>query len=164
MASDNNREVVAKLTQDLEEAQDENKDYKQKMRETDDIIYALRFGIQSIYSQMGLESEIIGSDGVTESNMMDYLGIIEQRTIEVLNMYEACETKADFKTSEKTNENKGEPLQKKEKEKPQIDCPDVQQTVVDTEQQPLSKTQFKEMAKELMHKPESLTPSRKPRS
>merc|ERR1719181_1632930 len=31
--------------------------------------------------------EMLGNQGVTESNMMQYLGIIEQRTSEILHMY-----------------------------------------------------------------------------
>jgi hypothetical protein len=31
--------------------------------------------------------EMLGNQGVTESNMMQYLGIIEQRTIEILHTY-----------------------------------------------------------------------------
>ena len=42
---------------------------------------------------MGCKDELLLEHGVTESNMMSYLGIIEQRTIEVLKMYEICETK-----------------------------------------------------------------------
>lgn len=35
--------------------------------------------------------EMLGNQGVTESNMMQYLGIIEQRTIEILQMYAASQ-------------------------------------------------------------------------
>ena len=45
---------------------------------------------------MGCQDELLGTEGVTESNMMDFLGVIEQRTIEVLNMYKACESKGDY--------------------------------------------------------------------
>jgi len=34
---------------------------------------------------------MLGNQGVTDSNMMQYLGIIEQRTIEILQMYAASQ-------------------------------------------------------------------------
>jgi hypothetical protein len=57
-------------------------------------INALKIGIQSIFDRIGCNTEslpeLIGSTGVTESNIMLYLGVIEQRTNEVLQMYAAC--------------------------------------------------------------------------
>ena len=57
-------------------------------------INALKIGIQSIFDRIGCNTdeipELFGSDGVTESNMMHYLGVIEQRTNEVLQMYTTC--------------------------------------------------------------------------
>ena len=51
-------------------------------------INALKIGIHSIFDRIGCNTEmmpeLIGSAGVTESNMMIYLGVIEQRTNEVL--------------------------------------------------------------------------------
>ena len=44
-------------------------------------INALRIGISSIFERVGCSTdsipELIGSSGVTESNMMHYLGVIE---------------------------------------------------------------------------------------
>jgi hypothetical protein len=44
-------------------------------------INALKIGIQSIFERIGCSTEaipeLIGSDCVTESNMMHYLGVIE---------------------------------------------------------------------------------------
>lgn len=37
------------------------------------------------------ESHVAGHAGVTEANMMQYLGIIEQRTNEILQMYAAVQ-------------------------------------------------------------------------
>jgi len=53
-------------------------------------------GIKQIYDRMGCKDEILLEHGVTESNMMQYLGIIEQRTIEILKMYEMCEAKGTY--------------------------------------------------------------------
>lgn len=54
-------------------------------------IEALKKGIQSVYDKIGFNddkvSEILGNSGVTESNMMQYLGVIEQRVNELLQIY-----------------------------------------------------------------------------
>jgi len=58
-------------------------------------ITQLKNGIQSIFTRIGAAStsvdEMLGNQGVTESNMMQYLGIIEQRTSEILQAYAASQ-------------------------------------------------------------------------
>jgi hypothetical protein len=58
-------------------------------------ITQLKNGIQSIFARIGAGSasvdEMLGNQGVTESNMMQYLGIIEQRTSEILQAYAASQ-------------------------------------------------------------------------
>lgn len=55
----------------------------------------LKNGIHSIFTRIGAAStsveEMLGNQGVTESNMMQYLGIIEQRTSEILQAYAASQ-------------------------------------------------------------------------
>lgn len=57
-------------------------------------INSLKIGVESIFDKIGCNTEVVpelfGSTGVSESNMMHYLGVIEQRTNEVLQMYSAC--------------------------------------------------------------------------
>jgi coiled-coil domain-containing protein 63/114 len=52
-------------------------------------IAELKSGIQSIFARIGASSvdEMLGNQGVTDSNMMQYLGIIEQKTSEILQAY-----------------------------------------------------------------------------
>ncbi len=58
-------------------------------------ITQLKNGIQSIFTRIGAGTtsvdEILGNQGVTESNMIQYLGIIEQRTSEILQGYAASQ-------------------------------------------------------------------------
>ena len=55
----------------------------------------LKSCIQSLYEKIGCQNsagqEMLGNNGVTESNMMQYLGVIEQRTNEILQMFRACQ-------------------------------------------------------------------------
>ena len=61
-------------------------------------------GIQSIFAKIGCDknalSETLGSTGVTETNMMQYLGVIEQRCNELMHAFtlkssQQSEAKAD---------------------------------------------------------------------
>jgi chromosome segregation ATPase len=55
----------------------------------------LKQGIQAAFDKIGCNqdavSAVLGSQGVTESNMMHYLGVVEQRTNEILQMYAAVQ-------------------------------------------------------------------------
>ena len=87
--NENNREkILDKLNKELQETEGETKEYEKQYTETMKTINALKIGIQSIFERIGCTTEaipeLIGSDCVTESNMMHYLGVIEQRTNEVL--------------------------------------------------------------------------------
>jgi hypothetical protein len=68
----------------------EDKDWKQTMK----VLNALKVGVQNIFENIGCSNEhtleLVGTHGVTESNMMQYMGIIEMRTNEILQMYAAC--------------------------------------------------------------------------
>jgi hypothetical protein len=59
------------------------------------VIAQLKNGIHSIFTRIGAASasveELLGNQGVTESNMLQYLGIIEQRTSELLQMHAASQ-------------------------------------------------------------------------
>ena len=54
-------------------------------------------GIQSIFNKIGCNTpanmEMLGNEGVTEANMMQYLGIIEQRTNEILQLYASTQAR-----------------------------------------------------------------------
>ncbi|KAH8096285.1 hypothetical protein JL720_3647 [Aureococcus anophagefferens] len=77
-------------------------EYDLKHQNATKTINQLKTGIHSIFSRLGCAStsveEMLGNQGVTESNMMQYLEIIEQRTTEILQMYAASQqsTKDDL--------------------------------------------------------------------
>lgn len=93
--NENNREkILEKLNRELLAAEEETKEYEKQHRETSKTIATLKVGVQAIFERIGCSCEVIpelfGSNGVTDSNMMTYLGVIEQRTNEVMQMYAAC--------------------------------------------------------------------------
>jgi len=67
--------------------------YESKYQAAMKTVNALKDGIWKIYNKIGCNTpanrEMLGEEGVTEQNMMQYLGIIEQRTNEILQMYAA---------------------------------------------------------------------------
>ncbi len=81
------RDLEDKLTRTDKKANEYETKYTNAIR----TITQLKNGIQSIFTRIGAAStsvdEMLGTQGVTESNMMQYLGIIEQRTIEILQAY-----------------------------------------------------------------------------
>lgn len=85
------RDLEDKLTRTDKKAEDYEGRYNLAVR----TINQLKNGIQSIFTRIGATSasvdEMLGNQGVTESNMMQYLGIIEQRTTEILQAYAASQ-------------------------------------------------------------------------
>lgn len=57
-------------------------------------ISALKIGIRNIYESIGCGTDKVEDVSmITESNMLAYLGAIEERTNEILQMYDLCKHK-----------------------------------------------------------------------
>mmetsp|Transcript_37719 Transcript_37719/g.85940 ORF Transcript_37719/g.85940 Transcript_37719/m.85940 type:complete len:557 (-) Transcript_37719:51-1721(-) len=88
-----------KLLKDLEDrlasTEARAEQYEAKALKAAKTVSQLEQGIQSIFSKIGCDksalSDMLGTTGVTESNMMQYLGIMEQRTNEILQMFAAVQ-------------------------------------------------------------------------
>lgn len=65
--------------------------FEVKYQETHKTVNSLKVGIQSIFSKIDCTSsamsEMLAGEAVTETNMMQYLGMIEQRTNEILQLW-----------------------------------------------------------------------------
>lgn len=85
------RDLEEKLIRTEKKAEEYETRYQRAVR----TISQLKNGIHSIFTRIGAAStsveEMLGNQGVTESNMMQYLGIIEQRTSEILQAYAASQ-------------------------------------------------------------------------
>eukprot|EP01135_Chromosphaera_perkinsii_P002361 Nk52_evm15s222 gene=Nk52_evmTU15s222 len=95
---DNQRKKILKELEDkLTVTEQSAESYEAKHTQAAKIINQLKSGIQSIFTRIGCDksqiTDMLGSAGVTESNMMQYLGIIEQRTNEILQTYNAASQK-----------------------------------------------------------------------
>lgn len=85
------RDLEDKLVRTVKKADDYDFRYQRAVK----TIAQLKNGIHSIFTRIGAATtsveEMLGNQGVTESNMMQYLGIIEQRTSEILQAYAASQ-------------------------------------------------------------------------
>jgi chromosome segregation ATPase len=88
------KKTMAELDEKLKKNVDKTQSAQAKFSESSKTLNALKSGIGHIFQRLGCgnnskASEILGNAGVTESNMMQYLGLIEQRTNELLQLYHA---------------------------------------------------------------------------
>merc|ERR1711959_527090 len=92
MNSDHQRKKILKdLEEKLGRTETKAEQYDAKFAQSTKILSSLKDGIHSIFSNIGCNmsgvSEVLGTGGVTEGNIMTYLGLIEQRTNEMLGIY-----------------------------------------------------------------------------
>jgi len=97
--TDNQRKKILKdLEERLQKTEAKAEQYEKKYEAAMKTVNALKVGIQSIFNKIGCNTpanmEMLGNEGVTESNMMQYLGIIEQRTNEILQLYASTQAQA----------------------------------------------------------------------
>lgn len=87
--------VRKKLLKDLEgrlqRTDAKTEQYERRFQAAMRTVTALKDGITSIFTKIGCDNpanrELLGDQGVSESNMLAYLGVIEQRANEILHLY-----------------------------------------------------------------------------
>ena len=94
-STENQRKRILKdLEAKLEKAEHKADHYDSKYKEAMSVVTLLKKGVETLFTQIGCYTEgfaeMLGNQGVTDSNIMQYLGIIEQRTNEILQMYHAA--------------------------------------------------------------------------
>lgn len=96
MSSDTQRKkTVRDLEEKLTKTEKKSDDYVVRYEASVRTMTQLKNGIHSIFQRIGASNtsvdEMLGNQGVTESNMLQYLGIIEQRTSEILQQFAASQ-------------------------------------------------------------------------
>lgn len=83
------RKTVRESEEKLQKTEKKIAEYESRAAVAERHIMELKGGIHSIFTRIvGTSSdEMLGNQGVTDSNMMQYLGIIEQKTSEILQAY-----------------------------------------------------------------------------
>merc|ERR1712054_686068 len=92
MNSDHQRKKILKdLEEKLGRTETKAEQYDAKFAHSTKILGSLKDGIHSIFSNIGCNmtgvSEVLGTGGVTEGNIMTYLGLIEQRANEMSSIH-----------------------------------------------------------------------------
>lgn len=80
------KQLEGKLNDTEKRADFDEKRYEKSMK----MINTFKFGVHQLLEKI-CEGDIIGEDGVNENNLMQYLGIIELRTNEILQMFKLCQ-------------------------------------------------------------------------
>ena len=87
--------ALQKLEKRLKTAEQKSNTYDQKYKEATLTLHLLKDGAWRMYNKIGCNTpsnrELLGDEGVTENNVMQYLGVVEQRTNEILQMFAASQ-------------------------------------------------------------------------
>ena len=85
------KQLLNELAQKLQTTETAAERYESKFQDGMKTVNSLKVGIQSLFSKLECNTssmaDMLTDSMVTEANMMQYLGMIEQRTNEVLQMY-----------------------------------------------------------------------------
>ena len=85
------KKILVVLEERLSKTELKAESYEKKFETAQKTVNSLKQGIWSIFNKVGCNTpavrEMLGEGGVSDGNMMQYLGIIEQRTNEILQLY-----------------------------------------------------------------------------
>ncbi|GAQ83044.1 hypothetical protein KFL_001330270 [Klebsormidium nitens] len=85
------KKILLELEERLNRTEEREAQYEVRFQKTMKAIAHIKQVVTSTFNKIGCNTaavrEMLGDGGVTESNLMLYLGIIEQRTNEILQMY-----------------------------------------------------------------------------
>jgi len=85
------KKIVDQLENKLTKTEGKAKVYEEKYASANKTVGSLKQGIATLFEKLGCQSAasatLLGNAGVTESNMMQYLGLIEQRVNQLLQVY-----------------------------------------------------------------------------
>jgi len=99
-SADNQRKkILEDLEAKLKSTDEKTKRYQEKFAKSVSTVNALKEGIYSILEKIGADHsaiEMLKTSGVTESNMMEFLAIIEQKTNALIEEYLRQEKSADM--------------------------------------------------------------------
>ncbi|CAM9871291.1 unnamed protein product, partial [Phaeothamnion confervicola] len=78
------KKILRSLETQLDRTASKADEYETRHQAAMAVINQLKSGIHSIYTKVTAGAEMLGNQGVNESNMLQYLGIIEHRTNTIL--------------------------------------------------------------------------------
>ncbi|KAJ0396009.1 hypothetical protein ATCC90586_003457 [Pythium insidiosum] len=85
------KQLLKELEAKLNAAEQSADKFEAKCQDAQKVINAVKIGIQALFNKIGCNAqamvEMLGDSVVTEANLMQYLGVIEQKTNEILHQY-----------------------------------------------------------------------------
>ena len=88
------KRILQDLEKQLVKTDANTQQYEKKFQGTQMIVDALKECVASMYAKLGCDSastrELLGDQGVNEANLLSYLGVIEQRSNEIMQMFAAA--------------------------------------------------------------------------
>jgi len=102
------KQILKELEVKLQSVENMVEKYESKCQDTQKIIESLKKGIQSMFTKVECDTENMLSDStVTEANIVQYLGLIEQRCNEVLQQYATYSQRERERQNEDDDEEEG---------------------------------------------------------
>ncbi|GMI42274.1 hypothetical protein TeGR_g9947, partial [Tetraparma gracilis] len=87
------KQILKELETKLQASETQAERFETKCGGASKTIESLKRGIQAMFEKLECKSEILADSAVTEANMLQFLGIIEQRTNEILAVYHQIQSK-----------------------------------------------------------------------
>lgn len=81
------KQILKELEAKLQVSETMAEKYEIRCQDLQRVIESLKRGIQSIYEKLDVEDDTFTDPQITDSNMVHYLGVVEQKTNEVLAQY-----------------------------------------------------------------------------
>ena len=97
----NHKTKLKELEKKLQQSETMAEKYEQKCNTSQTTIESLKKGIKTMFEKIACKSEMLQDASVTEANMLQFLGIIEQRTNEILAVYHNIKAKERQRYAEK---------------------------------------------------------------
>lgn len=89
------KRILKSVEANLEASEKRADDYEYRHEEVVKVLDRIKDGVKRLFTRIGCYSpevaDMLGDQGITDSNIMQYLGIIEQRANEVLHLHAAAE-------------------------------------------------------------------------
>ena len=99
----NHKTKLKELEKKLQVSETMAEKYEGKCNNAQTTIESLKKGIKTMFEKLGCRSDMLADASVTEANMLQFLGIIEQRTNEILSVYHTIKSKEKAKYAEQDN-------------------------------------------------------------
>ena len=105
------KKILRDLESKLHRTEMRTREFDERHTRVAQVLATVKKRVQEIFHRIGCRNTIaasfVGNQGVTDSNLMQHLGIIEQRTNEVLQMYAASGAAFDDDASAEPSSNAG---------------------------------------------------------